>query len=199
MEAKLDNLIEKIKKDGVDEAKKVSERLIAQAQQQAEDVVAVAREKAEVIIDQANQKAEKFKRNSESSLKQAARDLSLSLHQEIISLLDKILKRNISQELTSDFVKELILKLVNQWDKKKDCLEVLVAEKDVKQISEMVLDGLNKEVAGGISIKPSSFIDKGFRIGIKGSDVYYDFSDESVLEVLKEFLNPALVAILNKK
>jgi len=199
MEAKLDNLIEKIKKDGVDEAKKVSERLIVQAQQQAEEVVAVAREKAKVIIDQANQKAEKFKRNSESSLKQAARDLSLSLHQEIISLLDKILKRNISQELTPHFVKELILKLVNQWDKEKDCLEVLVAEKDVKQISEMVLDGLNKEVAGGISIKPSSFIDKGFRIGIKGSDVYYDFSDESVLEVLKEFLNPALVAILNKK
>ncbi len=199
MEAKLDNLIEKIKKDGVDEAKKVSERLIAQAQQQAEDVVAVAREKAEVIIDQANQEAAKLKSNSESSLKQAARDLSLSLHQEIISLLDKILKRNISQELTSDFVKELILKLVNQWDKKKDCLEVLVAEKDVKQISEMVLDELNKEVVGGITIKPSSFIDKGFRIGVKGSDVYYDFSDESVLEVLKEFLNPALVAILNKK
>jgi len=199
MDAKLDSLIEKIKKDGVDKARKISEDLISQAQKQADEILAKAKEKAESVVEQANQEAKKLKINSESSLRQAARDLSLSVRQEIVVLLDKILKKNISQELTCGFVKEIILKVVNQWGKADSSLEVLVNDRDLTKIQEMLLNEFKKEAVNKIVINPSSAVDKGFRIGVKGEDVYYDFSDESILELLKEFLNPALNVILNSK
>ncbi len=198
MEVKLDSLIEKIKQDGLDEAKRVSEEIIGKARKDAADIIAQSQNQSRQIIEQARQEAAKLKSNAEDALRQAARDLTLSLRQKIIDLMDQLLKRRISAELSPDFVRELILKIVAGWTAKKDVsLEVLVNEKDKKKLEQLVFSDLKQEARKSIEVRPSDSVDKGFRIGIKGEETYYDFSDESILEVLKEFLNPAVAAMLN--
>ncbi|RKY77890.1 hypothetical protein DRQ00_06210, partial [candidate division KSB1 bacterium] len=87
---------------------------------------------------------------------------------------------------------------VEQWarDSQK---EILVSKEDKEKIQELLFSSLKEELKNSIIIKVSDRISKGFRIGIKGEDVYYDFTDESITECLKEFVSPSLKEILNKK
>jgi vacuolar-type H+-ATPase subunit E/Vma4 len=49
-----------------------------------------------------------------------------------------------------------------------------------------------------VELKVNNRIARGFRIGMKDRDVYYDLTDESIVEQMKEFLNPALGKLLEE-
>jgi V/A-type H+-transporting ATPase subunit E len=198
MDVKLENLIEKIKKDGIDEAQKESQTIIDKAKEQAAAIIKEAQSKAQKLIEDGKKDVEKLKSNGEKSLQQAARDLALSLREQLTGLFDRLLKQKISGELSPEFLKDMIAKIIDNWSKdKKAEIEVLVSEKDKKKLEELLMAELKEEAKKTIDIKISKTIEKGFHIGIKGQDVYYDFTDESILEALREFLNPSLAAILN--
>lgn len=198
MDVKLESLIEKIKKDGIEEAKKASQEIIQQAKKEASEIIKEAEKEAAKIREEAQEVAQKLKSNTESSLRQAARDLSLSLKEELKKLFDRLLKGKIGETLTPNFMKELILKMVDKWLAKEEVsLEVLVSKEDKEKLEELLFGELKKEAKNRIEIKVSKAIDRGFRIGIKGDAVHYDFTDESILESLKEFLNPTISAILD--
>ena len=197
MDVKLESLIDKIKKDGIEEANKASEAIIQKAKEKSDLIGAESKKEAENIIENAKKEAQKLKANTESSLKQAARDLSLTLKSEIMALLDRGLKKKISTELSPEFLKDLIVKLVDKFSHKKgEGVEVLVSEKDKTKVEKLLLEALKAEAKEVVQIKVSKAIECGFRIGIKGENLYYDFTDETVLESLKEFLNPAISAML---
>ena len=62
-----------------------------------------------------------------------------------------------------------------------------------------MLSKLKGRLKSGITFKVSPNISKGLYIGIKGENVYYDFTDEAILELLKEHLRPFIVKIIEKK
>ena len=198
MDVKLENLIAKIKKDGIDEAQKESQAITDKASQEAAAIIDAARKKAAKLVEEGQKEAEKLKSNGEKSLQQAARDLALALKEQFIGLFDRLLKQKISEQMSPEFLKEIIAKIIDNWSKAKSVeLEALVNEKDKKRLEELLSFELKEEAKKTIDIKISKTVEKGFRIGIKGEDVYYDFTDESILEALGEFLNPSLAAILN--
>jgi V/A-type H+-transporting ATPase subunit E len=198
MEMKLDSLIERIKKDGVQEAQKASTQIQQSAKEEADRVIVAAKLEAENIIENAKEEAARLRANTISALKQSARDLMLSVREQLVNLCDAILKEDISKKLTPDFLKELIVKVVDKWSPKKgEVVEVVVAEEDAKKLKQLISAQFKEKTKVTIEIKISRNIDKGFGIGIKGSDVYYDFTDESILEALKTFLNPAMSTMLN--
>ena len=53
-----------------------------------------------------------------------------------------------------------------------------------------------KQAKEKLEIKAAPGIDKGFQISIKGEDLRYDFTDQSILEALKGFLSPSINAVL---
>ena len=59
--------------------------------------------------------------------------------------------------------------------------------------------GLKDTLKNDFEIKVSNRINKGFRIGIKDEDVYYDFTDESIASSLLEFLNPTLQKLVKSE
>ncbi len=198
MDAKLESLIEKIKKDGIEEANKTSEAIIQKASEKAALIKEKAKKEAEDIIENAKTEAQKVKTNTENSLKQAARDLSLTLKNEIVALFDKALKKKISAELSPEFLRELIVKMVDKFSPQKGVvLEALVAPKDKQKAEKLLLQAVKSEAKDKIEIRASKTIESGFRIGIKGENLYYDFTDESILDSLKEFLNPTISAMLD--
>lgn len=200
MDVKLESLIEKIRKEGVEEAQKTATEIIDKAQQKATSIINQANAKSETIAKQAEANAQKLKSNTESSLKQAARDLVLALREQINKLFDKILKRKISEELSPEYLKELILSLVSKWSPKDgEVIEVLVAKNEQEKLVDLIFSQIKKEARDRIELKVSSAVSKGFRIGIKGDSAYYDFTDESILESLKVFLNPAISAMLDSR
>jgi len=199
MDVKLESLIEKIKKDGIEEARRGTEEIIQKANKKAGLIVEEAKNQAEKILDDSRKEAERLKDNTESSLRQAGRDLALASREQIVNLFDRILKRSISKELSPDFMKQLIIKIIDKWSPRKEEVEVLASEKDKRKLEELLLSQLKQEAKKTIEIKISKSVDKGFRIGLKGEDAYYDFTPESILECFKKMLNPAISAILKEK
>jgi len=196
MEVKLESLIEKIKKDGVQQAKKMAQEIIDEARKQAADIVKEANSQAQKTKEASQEEAEHFRKNTENSLKKASRDLILALREEITGLFDKILKRKISEQLNPEFIKELIIKIVDNFPTKKDKpFEVLISDKETEKLKNFLIASL-KESKRDIEIKTSKAIEQGFRIGIKGDNVYYDFTDEAIAQALEEFLNPTISEML---
>ncbi|MBU1148337.1 MAG: hypothetical protein KKD11_08295 [Candidatus Omnitrophica bacterium] len=199
MEMELNSLIEKIKQEGISESNKKSAEIIKQAQDQKRAIIQEAEVKAEAIIKQAQEQAAKLEDNSHKAVVQAVRDVTLSLKQEIKNLFDTVLKKDIQGALSDDFIKELILKIVQALPKDKQAgLEILFNQQDKKRLEGVILSGLKKEFASGITFKVNPNINKGLYIGIKDEDFHYDFTDQAILEILKEYLRPFIVKILDQ-
>jgi vacuolar-type H+-ATPase subunit E/Vma4 len=87
---------------------------------------------------------------------------------------------------------------VTQWADKPG-IEVTINPNEEKQLKELLFSGLREEAKDKVMIRTSVDINKGFRIGIKNEDVYYDFSEDTVADLLRQFLNPTLVNVLENK
>ncbi len=198
MEVKLENLIEKIKSEGVEGAQRESNEIIEKAKKEADAIIANAKKQAEEIVAKAEIKAKQFQQNSELAIQQAARDGELLFKGKINDLFDSVFKREVKAALTPDFMKEMILKIVDAWKSGSE-VEVVVREEDKQKLQDLLFSSLREDVKKGVSFKVSSDIAGGFKIGIKDENVYYDFTDESIADVLKSFLNPRLNEILGKK
>jgi V/A-type H+-transporting ATPase subunit E len=198
MEVKLENLIEKIKKEGVEGAQKESEKIISKAREEARSIISDAEKDAEAIIEDAKKSTAKLEENAGLAIKQAARDSELLLKERFTELCDEIFKQEISDTLTPDFLKELILKIITQWSKNPE-MEITLNKKDKTALEKQLIKSLKGKLKESITLRLSSDISSGFRIGLKGEDVYYDFSDEAFGEMLKLFLNPRIREILDKK
>lgn len=200
MEVKLEGLIEKIKKEGIAAAQLRAEEIEQTARAQAQKIIEEAQQEAARFVADAQHQADKIKANATAALTQAARDLSLTVKEELVNIFDRILKAGVDEALDAEFLKTLLLKVVDNWSPAKDVvLEVYVSEADKRKLTDSVFAEFKKKAKNNIEIKANRSIDQGFRIGVKGQALYYDFTDESILAVLKKFLNPALAAVLHTR
>ncbi len=198
MEIELKTIIEKIKQEGVGEAEKQAQIVLDEAQAQAKTMLEEAARKADDTRKQAEKDAMKFKVNGEEAVRQASRDAILGLRESITVLFDRIIKRNISSQLSPDVIKDMLIKMVNSLKKDSNLeIEVLLSEKDRKAVEESLAAALSAEMKKGLTLKVSPNIESGFRIGEKGQNAYYDFTDEALAEAFKTYLNPKLAQILD--
>lgn len=198
MDVKLDSLIEKIKKEGVEDAQKQSEEILKDAKQKAASITEKAHKEAEKIIEDGKKKAEQYKKNAESDLQQAARNTLLLLKEKITNLFDNVFKREVGEKLSPEFLKELILKIVGSWAENSEA-EIIVNDKDKQKLEALLFSGVKKEMKDSLKIRASKDVTSGFQIGLKDAQVYYDFSDEAIADVLKTLISPGLKEILDRE
>ncbi|MBU0548724.1 MAG: hypothetical protein KJ838_00130 [Candidatus Omnitrophica bacterium] len=198
MEMQLSSLIEKIKKDGIEEANKKSREVIGQAEEREKAILRQAEDKAAFVIKSAEDQAAKLQDNSHKAIAQAVRDALLSLKEEIRNIFESILKKEVQRSLSDELIKELVIRIADTWLKDKDSgVEISLSPQDKKRLEALLLSGIKKELAQGITFKASPDINKGLYIGIKDENFHYDFTDEATLEILKVHLRPFIVKILD--
>jgi len=195
MNVKLDSLIEKIKADGVDAAKKQAEEIIVAANKNADEIIKKAKDEAAQYAKNAESEAKSYQKNSEIAIQQAARDTVLVLKEKITAILEQALLMDIDKTMDKDFLKDLIVKVAGVWAKDGD-IEILVNGVDVEKLMAELKSALKNNVKSTVEVKLDRKISNGFRIGKKGENLFYDFTDESILEALRIFLNPKLAEIL---
>ncbi|MCK5147080.1 hypothetical protein KAR48_10015 [bacterium] len=195
MEVKLDNLIEQLKKEGIEDARKAADIILAKAKAEAELILEKAGKAAETREKQAEEKAAQFNKNAELAVRQAGRDAELLLKEQINRLFDRVFKQEVGKGLDAEFLKGLILEIVTSWGKSQG-VEVEINEDQAKDLEKVLFSGVETQLRKGITLHPSKDLSAGFRIGIKGENLYYDFSDESISELLRVFLNQRINDIL---
>ncbi|MFH1395499.1 MAG: hypothetical protein ABIH09_05020 [Candidatus Omnitrophota bacterium] len=197
MDVELKGIIDKIKEEGVDAAGKEAEDIIKTAETRANTLIINAEKERENILNKAKEEAIRVQQTGQDSVRHAARDVLLSLRENIIGLFDKVMKEEISGQFSPELLKDAIGAIVENFCKEKSTeLEVVLNEKDKETIQKYFLSKLKNKMAQKVEIKVSPNVKSGFLIGKKGKNSYYDFTDDAVTEAFKNFLNPKLTDIL---
>ncbi len=198
MDVQLQELIDKIKKDGVVTAEAEAAKIIEASEKKAEGIIADAQEKAAEIIKKAKAETERMEKASEEAIVQAGRNMLLSFKDSLIGELDGLIKAETEKAESKDVLVKLIPETVKAWAKNTDAseLSVLLSEKDLKTLESSLTSELKAEISKGLEIRPDKTMSAGFRIGVKNGAAYYDYSAESLAEMFAAYLNPKVAALL---
>jgi V/A-type H+-transporting ATPase subunit E len=195
MNDKLQELTTRIYDEGVEKGKKEAAEIVAKAKKESEEILKTARADAEKILADARQSSEELKKNTDSELQMTTRQAVTSIKQRITDLLvDKAVNTAVDQTFDDkDFVKKLLLKMADNWDKieqhGKD-LTVFMSEEDHKKLESTLTRQVAEKVKGGVDIDFEEGIKSGFKLGPKGGSYKISFTDEDFKLFFKQYLRP---------
>ncbi len=200
MEIQLQELIEQIKKDGVEAAESRASAIIAAANAEAEKIIAEANAEAENIINSAKEENSRLARASEDAIRQAGRNLLISFRKSVTRELDAIAGEQVAGVYSSDEISRLICTVVEEWSKKPeaDDISVILTSNDAKTLEESLLIELKKKLLSGVTLKANDNFDGGFRITTNDGRAYYDYSAEAVTDMLSAYLNPRITSLMKE-
>ncbi len=198
MDVQLQELIDKIKKDGVTASEEQAAKIISDAEKKAKEIIADAEKRSADIIKNAKAETERMEKSSEEAVKQASRNLLLSFKDSLVATLDGLIQAETEKADTDKVLEKLIPETVKEWSKKSDAseLSVLLSEADLKKLESAFKTSLKAEIAKGLEIKPDKTISAGFRIGVNNGAAFYDYSADAVAELFALYLNPKVAALL---
>lgn len=198
MDVQLQELIDKIKKDGVATAEKQAAQIIDEAERKSEGIISEAQAKAADIIKSAKNETSRMEKASEEAIIQAGRNLLLSFKDSLIQELDSLIQSETEKSLSKDVLTQLVPQTVQEWAKKSDAseLSVLLSEKDLNALNSSFTQSLKAEISKGLEIKPDKTLTAGFRIGVNNGSAFYDYSAESLAELFAAYLNPKVAGLM---
>ncbi len=200
MEIQLQELIEQIKKDGVDAAEIQAEAILKSAKAEAEKIISAAQTQADKLIADAKSENEKNVRSAEDAIRQAGRNLLISFRESVTRELEAIVSDNVNAVYSSDAVAQLIISAVEGWAGKPESEEisVILNSSDLAKLEEVLLAELKAKMLGGVTLKANDNFDGGFRIAVNNGAVYYDYSAEAVTDMLSNYLSPKVTSLLKE-
>lgn len=201
MDSKLQELTEKIYREGVEKGEQQAGEIIAAADKQSAAIIDGARREAEKIIAGAQKKAADMRQNMESDMRLAATQSMNSLKQQI---LDAITARVVEKPLTASLsdtatITEFLKIILQNWNPATGGLsgiEVLLPEAQREQLSAALEVGLSRELAAGLKLRFAKNIKAGFQVQPSGSTYKISLTDEDFREYFKEYLRPRMRAFL---
>ena len=200
MEIQLQELIEQIKKDGVDAAETQAEAILKSAKAEAEKIVDEAKMQADKLIADAKSENAKTVKSGEDAIRQAGRNLLISFRESVARELKAIVSDNVNAVYSSDAFAKLIVSTVESWSAKPESedISVILNSSDLAKLEEALLAELKAKMLGGVTLKANDNFDGGFRIAVNNGGVYYDYSAQAVTDMLSNYLSPRVTALLKE-
>lgn len=197
MDTKIQELTDKIYREGVEKGNTEAERIISEANERKENILKEAESEAKGIVAAAEKEAAELKKNTEAELKLFATQAVEALKSEVSDLITgEVVASNIKAAVVDPaFMQKVILELVKNWAKGESLTiqasEVEALKKYFEANAKALLDkGCKIEKVNG---KKASF-------AIMPADGSYKvtFGEEEFIEFFKAFLRPQLVDMLFK-
>ncbi|MDR3355659.1 MAG: V-type ATP synthase subunit E [Spirochaetaceae bacterium] len=196
MDIQLQEFIEKVKKDGIEQASGEAARIRAEAEAEAKRIVDSAVKEAAAAAEKAKEDVARFEKAALTALGQASRNLILSFKSEIEAILDKIIVKNTQAVFSDDTLKTLIPEVVKGLSSDKETVNVILNENQLKSLESWARGALSAEMAKGLEVRAGKNLAAGFRVALKDGSAYYDFSASAVAGALAAYLNPRLAEIV---
>ncbi len=106
----LENIVSKLKQDGIQAGEAEKQRLVEEGKKQAELIVAEARKQAKELIDEAKAKNEQQEKNARTALAQASRDIAEATKVSVIKHLQSVFGEQGKKLFTEKEYLEVLLK-----------------------------------------------------------------------------------------
>ena len=197
MDTKIQELTDKIYREGVEKGNTEAERIISEANERKENILKEAESEAKGIVAASEKEAAELKKNTEAELKLFATQAVEALKSEVSDLITgEVVASNIKAAVVDPaFMQKVILELVKNWAKGESLTiqapEAEALKKYFEANAKALLDkGCKIEKVNG---KKASF-------AIMPADGSYKvtFGEEEFIEFFKAFLRPQLVDMLFK-
>lgn len=208
-------LIDRLKSEGVAAGQSEADDILTKAKAKADELVADARKKSEALLTEARAEAAREKSATEDGLKVAARDLVLSMRNELGDRIQQEAGRLVATTLADEaFLQKLILAMAaNAKDNASiddtEPMDVVLPEKivtfeELKQSPEAVEPGTLTHfviaLAGdvlrdGVTFNSAPGFD-GIKVKLTDRNVTIDLTEEAIATLLKKHLQPRLRAVM---
>jgi len=190
-------LIEKINQEGVIAAEAKAREIENKARLAADEILKKAQAQADKILKEAKEEISRMQEKEKNLLKQASRDLLLTLRQEINVMLDKLVDSQVKDALGTDNLFKVLSKVIQgSCPAEKGEIVVLLNKEDIKALEGTFLAKLKEETKKKIVLKAADEIHAGFIISYDAGKSQFDFSDKALAEYIGTFLKPKLKDIL---
>ena len=202
-------LIDRIRDQGVQAAQDEADRLLRDARQQAQQMVAQAKAEADATQAKARAEIEAYRQASIDALGLAARDTVLELKARIIARFEEFVKRLVvSATRDKELVRSIVLVLAGH------AAEEFIQDKEIEiRISNVLLQGESDPVLKeegklailglasdmlreGLELVPDSEIQGGARVRLVQDKLEIDLSDRAIARLISQRLVPRFKAIM---
>lgn len=199
MDTQLKELIETIKAEGVQNAEKQAQQIVAAAEERAQEITENARREAGSIVDQAKQDRQRQEQAGREAVKQAARDLVLTVQSQLTAVFKEVVEGATGETVQGSVLEQAILTVVGAWAEGKDeGLQLLLSESDLAKLESTLRNKLSQRLSSGMEIKASPAVSGGFRIASRDGGVYYDFTVDAIADALSAYVTPRLAETIRE-
>ncbi|MDD6214479.1 MAG: V-type ATP synthase subunit E family protein [Firmicutes bacterium] len=200
MEVQLQELIEQIKKNGVDVAENEAESILASAKAEADKIISDAKAEANKILLDAKNENKRMVKSSEDSIRQAGRNVLISFRESVTRELKTVLGESVNNVYSSDSLAKLIIKFVDGWESKPGAedISVILNSEDLKSLEDTLLSCLKDKMQKGVMLKANDNFNGGFRIAVNNGQAFYDYSADAVVDMLSNYLSPKITKLLKE-
>ena len=200
MAQEIKDLIAKIQTEGIQAAQVQAAQIKADAEKEATKIIAEAKTQAGKIVEQAKTEAKKTDDSTRAALEQAGRDLLISLRQEIIAMLDRLIKSDLRQALSPEELAKIIGFLIKNAPLSLGSqIIVSLNQQDKDKIESGMFKQLVGETKKSVVLKSADGLDSGSIISFDEGKSIFDFSGQALVDYISGSLRPELNKILNAK
>ena len=180
MELQIKELVDSIKKEGIDAANAEAESIIAKAKAEAADIVAKANAEADAVRKKSESDINLLKESAETSIEHAKRDAVLSFRDSVRAEFEKLLSCDIEKSVNGETLAKLIFAAIADENPADYAAEV-------KDVTDGLRGELANEIKNGLEIRVNPKVHSGFRLASKDGSGYFDCSDEEITKMLAPF------------
>ncbi len=201
MAEELQSLLDKIHRDGLAKAAAERDAMLQTARTEAEAIRAAARRDAEQSAADAAAAAAALEKRAENAIRQAARDILLELKSELQRRLEAIVKNRLDDALTPEFMAEIVAAMVktvaaDPAGAAGNELGVMVAPAQLDELIRRLAASVGADFASQAKVFPNASIGRGLKISLKDNQVFYDFSDAALSDMICAFAGSKVGAII---
>ncbi len=199
--SKLQELTDKIYKEGVEKANNEARQIIAKAQQESETILKAAQKEANEIIEKAGQRSNEIRKNVQSEVKLASQQAISSIKQKIVNLITaQVVEQPVTKAFEdTEFLKKIIVQAIENWkvaDSEHVELSILLPKKQEEELQQYFLQNGNKLIKGGLEVNFEESMKGGFKIGPKDGSFKISFTDDDFENFFKTYLRPRTIRVL---
>jgi V/A-type H+-transporting ATPase subunit E len=203
------NLIDRIRDQGVQAAQEEADRLLREARQRATEIVAQANAEADATQEKTRAEIEAYRAASIEALRLAARDTVLQLKAGVISRFEEFVRRLVtSATRDKELIRSIVLVLAghaaDEFIKDKE-IQVRISSSLLEdQADPVLMEEANLAILGlssdmlreGLELVSDRDVEGGARVRLVRDKLEIDLSDRAVARMIAQHLIPRFKAVM---
>ena len=197
MSEAIQSLLDKIQQDGVVKAEEEKAKIIADAKAQAAKIIADAKDEAAAIVKEGTVSARTEMERANAAIAQAARDAVIALKSDLLARLNAVAGDCVNSAMTPEVMGGIIQEMAKNYAASGEgSLTVLLSKQSCSNVEGVLKKALLDNLKADPVIRLTNDFSGGLQISFRGDEVFFDFSNEALAEILCQFAGARLTALL---